>query len=112
MYHIYARETVDGYGNVYHTVLIVETETNKVVFAQDDYVSGYGQQYLYTAINQLVEMGLIEIAEHNLFRGDNYVAWQVMDEHGITASEAEYVKYRSNLSFVDNPLRNHNVSNV
>ena len=60
--HVIGRRWRDGYGNTYHTVQVhaVRSESGETVSFKTEPEYGYGSQWEYTAIRELLERGLIE----------------------------------------------------
>jgi len=57
-------------GNTYHAVNITDVKTNKIIFSSG-LTYGYGEQYIYTALEGLIELGLFkkeDIHNHELIR--------------------------------------------
>jgi hypothetical protein len=56
-------------GNIYHTVVITDIKTGNVIYKSPHVVYGYGQQWKYTAYDELVKLNLAkkeDIHNHDL----------------------------------------------
>lgn len=69
-------------GNTYHGGNVIVTSDHGVKVIKIPYQYGYGDQYLYSAFEELEKAGIVKLEKYS--SGGSEVPWRWAKEHGIT----------------------------